>query len=169
MYSIDDFNSAEEEMLLTTARVELMEQQQKMERNKANATLAKLDLQSEPVIQDMTNASTHLKDMKSRLLGPWIVSQHYSSGSILTLNGNDKCWDARGWLRIVKRDHRNPEWQWEVQIDGINGRGSPDSKNVVLGALVGPRKEDFEKQQRKTEKLLVEMGYILYAGQNDGE
>ncbi len=164
MYSIIDYNKAREEELLTLARIEIAQQRQEKERSKAEAILNKLYLEMEPLKKAYILASDHLKDIRRRLLGPWDVNQ-YHSARMFKLGGKDEYWDNRVWMRMVKRDNRNPEWQWEAQIRGFNGHGDPDSKDVILGPASGSRNEDLEKQQRKTEKLLVEMGYILYTGE----
>lgn len=156
LYTLEDFKAAEKAHQEALAEEALKHEKQAKVRAAAENTIARLNAALVPYEQARIAAYEKLRDLRPRLLGPWEDSEYFSS-VILRAGGTDKCWDRRVWLRRMG----SRDLIWTADIHRV---GAPGSVSVGFGppaVLPENRVEDFLDKKRQTEKVLIEMGYIL--------
>src|SRR5262249_34279515 len=134
LYNFSDYTEAAFANASLSESLHIVAAKQAAERRQISARLEQLNQELNPFRERQAKAAEHLTDLKRRLLGPWEDNHKYGSCSYIYLLGSDRYgdrhWYSRVWLRLVKRDHRQPDWQWEAKIEPLDRKHS--NLDVVL-------------------------------------
>lgn len=129
--------------------------------SKAQAKLAELNAEWEPIEEKTAQARKELADREHRTLGPWRSSYMYKWPSgYLYIAGAKQDWQTnRVWLRVVVREHRTPDRQWEVTVNGVGC--------VVLGPPTANPEGDFVHHKATVEDMCRKAGYFILPGETE--
>lgn len=163
MKTLADYQAACLALSKAQSTAAAVQAEQEAERAAAAATLARLNAELAPHRQKVKQAQEQVDALRARLIGPWVIdkARRWFSGTMYTGTGEKAWFNRRVWLRVVSRDQRDPQWQWEVDIDPLNGEGP--RAFVVLGPPDGSKssEEDFDTRRRVVEKMLTERGWVI--------
>lgn len=126
----------------------------------AQSDLADLDAEIRPALDAVKFTQDELARRQRYTLAPWKIDRKYRWGSGYRYVANEKeDWTTdRVWLRVVSRQERRPEPQWEVQIDGApTGTGRI---TIVYGAPA-PGDNELDKYLKIVDAKLIEIGFYL--------
>jgi hypothetical protein len=132
---------------------------------KAQAKIATLDAVVRPHADRSAGLKAQLKRRRRITLAPWKIDRQYQwwNGSRFVA-GRDETWESHCvWLRVCMRDKRSPNWQWEVQINGLD---NTESVTIVFGPPTTNPAIDFVNHAREVDDKLRSMGYFLIQEQS---
>lgn len=163
MKTFADYQAACRTLAEAKSAVSTMQADHEAERAAAVATLARLNAAMAPHHKRVKQAQGQVDELRARLVGPWVIDKthRWFNGTMYVGTGEKAWFNRRVWLRVVCRDQRAPQWQWEVDIDPIGGEGSRTF--VVLGPPDESKssEEDFDSRRKAVEKMLTERGWII--------
>ena len=154
MFTMQDFLSAQWNANEADTSLKIVQEQQLIERSKAESKLIQLNTELAPFKEKHKAAEAKLQDMKRRLLSSWQDSRDRYTNSKMYVGGNKEWYNNRVWLRLA--NYRG--LQWEVRIQYVDSAGCRD---FILGPPIGLHKEDLEINKRKAEVHIAKMGYII--------
>lgn len=138
-------------------------------RQEIQRRLNKLDNDLAPFNERFCRASEVVGRDSKLLIGPWIIDTTYREGNMYRYGtvAEARWMNNYVWLRGVARsnNYKDPR-QWEARIRNLTGNRA-GNKDIVFGPVAADkdsRQKEFESHMKATEKILVEMGYILYTG-----
>lgn len=131
-------------------------------RTQIAARLEKLDAELEPLMQREQELSLELAARESVTLAPWKINdaRRWSSAQRYVADAGETSWSNRAWLRVVCRDHRTPQWQWELEMRSIKDERAYNSM-IVFGAPDDGPDGGFAAVRAASDKILREEGYLF--------
>lgn len=95
----------------------------------------------------------------------WTIEREgrrWASGTLRVIDREPGWCRSAAWLRVCKRDHRDPGWQWEVTMeDLVKDDRTRDRENIVYGPPSGDPTLDFDQYRRDVEQWFTTRGYHI--------